>query len=435
MVKEREDIEESFETDLEDYTELDPLIKNKLEWFKDQKLGIIFHWGLYSVAGIVESWQLSEEDEWARNKPWRNDIEELREDYWGLVHSFNPYKFNPDEWATICKQAGFRYMLFTTKHHDGFNMYDTQFSEFKVTGDKCPYASNPKADIFKAVATAFRNKGMHVGAYYSKADWYAPDYWADGERPKGRYASYCPLEKPEVWAKYNQFVANQLGEIVSNYGRLDIVWLDGGWINKNEEQLDMVKIVQKVRKQQPDLLIVDRTIGGQYENYVTPERKIPKVAPKKAWESNIPLANNWGFCPNDTYKAFTDIVTSFVKIVSLGGNLVLGVGPKPDGSLPRESVQVLTELGTWLEQYGEAIYHTRPCPVPQLDGWLLTRKDKILYAFHNKNALNCALNLETFTEKIKSVVNLSTGEELQITGTIDLQPHTEIYQLLKIEFS
>src|SRR5699024_8306769 len=157
LTKIREDIEENTRSEQENYDNLPQNILDKLEWFKDQKIGVIFHWGLYSIAGIVESWQLSEEDQWARgDHPWRNNIDELRSDYWGLNHSFSPYNFDPDEWASICKKAGFRYMLFTTKHHDGFNMYDTAYSDYKVTQSPCPYAGEQRSDIFGSVAAAFR---------------------------------------------------------------------------------------------------------------------------------------------------------------------------------------------------------------------------------------------------------------------------------------
>lgn len=431
MAKIRQDIEENLTTDYEAYEELPEVIQEKLEWFKDQKIGVIFHWGLYAVAGIVESWQMSEEDDWARKNPWRNDIDELRADYWGLNHSFNPYQFNPTAWAQACKDAGFRYMLFTTKHHDGFNMYDTAYSEYKVTQTPCPFAENPQADVFGAVAEAFREVGLSVGAYYSKPDWHSPLYWVPGERPKGRYASYDPHEFPERWAQYNQFVHDQLVEITTNYGELDILWLDGGWVNSRHELLDMDRIAQAVRTQQQDLLIVDRSIGGKYENYVTPERKIPEIPPTKAWESNIPLAKNWGFCPNDTYKSFEEILTSVVQVVAMGGNIILGVGPKPDGTLPREALAILEPLGEWLTQFGEGIYETRPSTYKAPHGWSFTQKGTVIYAFGEKNAPDLSCQLFGAIERITL---LNTGEV--ISDPMDeLSTGEELYQVYKIELT
>lgn len=431
MAKIRQDIEENQETQVEEYAQLPKNIQEKIEWFKDQKLGVIFHWGLYAVAGIVESWQLSEEDEWARgDNPWRNDIHELREDYWGLNHSFNPYNFDPEKWAQICKQAGFRYMLFTTKHHDGFTMYDTKYSNYKVTKEPCPYAENPQADIFGEVTAAFRKIGIHAGAYYSKPDWHSHLYWVPGEHAIGRHASYDPKKNPERWAAYNDFVHDQLVEISQNYGDLDILWLDGGWVNMHHEQLDMAKIAHDVRQSQPDLLIVDRTIGGLYENYVTPERKIPEIPPKKAWESNIPIANNWGFCPNDHYKSFAEILDAIVQVVALGGNIILGVGPKPDGSLPRESVAVLEKLGAWLERFGEGIYETRPCEITMPEGWFLTQKDKAIYAFAKKDL---AKDINIIQITTKSVCIFDMNKQSEVHTEILVTETSDNYQVYKIE--
>ncbi|MGM0123948.1 alpha-L-fucosidase [Enterococcus sp. AZ194] len=425
----REDIEVNEASENEEYRELSENLKIKLDWFQDQKLGVIFHWGLYALAGIVESWQLSEEDDWARTPGWRNSVEEIRADYWGLNHFFNPYQFHPDEWAKTCKDAGIRYMIFTTKHHDGFTMYDTKYSEYKVTAAPCPYANQTNPDIFAEVSEAFRKEGLSVGAYYSKPDWHSPLYWVPEEHAKGRLASYEPAEFPERWDQYNQFVTNQLTEISKNYGAIDILWLDGGWVNARNEQLDMDTIAQQVRASQPDMLIVDRTIGGTYENYVTPERKIPDVPPKKVWESNIPLANNWGFSPNDQYKSFDEILKSFVQVVALGGNLILGVGPKPNGELPVEAVDILQKLGEWLAHFGEAIYETRAIPEVTQQGWLFTKKEQVIYAFQEKETT--PLDLRKLNQPIESIYHLNTKKIVTET-TLNPLFTDEAYQVYKI---
>lgn len=434
----RADIEENKETAQEDYAGLTESLQEKIEWFKDQKIGVIFHWGLYSVAGIVESWQLSAEDDWARKKPWRSDLETLRQDYWDLNRQFNPVNFDPDSWAKQVKAAGFKYMLFTTKHHDGFAMYDTHFSEYKVTNPTCPYAKNPQADIFGALAKAFRKANLSVGAYYSKADWHSPFYWVPGQQAKGRYASYDPLDQPLMWQKFNQFVENQLTELCQNYGPLDILWLDGGWVNSaNHEYLAMDTIVPKLRTTQPDLLVVDRTIGGAFENYVTPERKVPEILPTKAWESNIPLAKNWGYVPNDSYKPFSEILKTLIQVVALGGNIILGIGPKPDGTLPPEAQKIMTELGQWLTDYGAGIYETRPYKIHTLDSWYFTKKQNKIYAFllpNEENSSTASLALEelNISQKIILCRNLKTKEPIpMIEGRIILS--TETSEVMGIE--
>ncbi|GMA07621.1 alpha-L-fucosidase [Tetragenococcus halophilus subsp. flandriensis] len=414
MSKIRKDIEENTTALQENYSNLSSQIKDKLEWFQDQKIGIIFHWGLYSQAGIVESWQLSQEDDWARKKEsWRNDIDTLRKDYWALNHVFCPENFEPQIWAEKAKSAGFRYMIFTTKHHDGFNMYDTQYSNYKITAADSSFHTNKKADILKHLIDAFHKKDIATGLYYSKADWHSPYYWKDGQKPVGRYASYDPKEDSKTWKKFSQYVKNQLIELVKNYGPTDILWLDGGWINTtHNEYLPMDDIASELRIIQPDLLIVDRAVGGKYENYVTPERKIPETPPKKAWESNIPLAKNWGYVPNDEYKSFVEILSSVVQVVSLGGNIILGVGPKPDGTLPKEAQNIMSQLGDWLQIYGEGIYETRPYQDFTQKDWFFTWKKNNIYAFHKNIGGKISLDLENFPLRIKKVINMETKETL-----------------------
>jgi alpha-L-fucosidase len=358
------------------------MINQKLEWFKDQKLGVIFHWGLYAEAGIVESWQLSEKDEWARgSNPWREDIKVLQRDYWNLIETFNPVEFNAKELAKLCKEAGFKYMIFTTKHHDGFHMWDTKQSDYKIGGPRSPL----KRDLYGEVVEAFRAEGLGIGAYYSKADWYSPYYWSDPTTIKGRGTDYDTKENPELWAKYVDFVHNELEEITQNYGPVDILWLDAGWCGQGKEDLLMDEMAQKVRKTNPDLLIVDRMMGGRHENYVTPERKIPTVSeiPKKAWESNIPFANNWGYVPNDHYKSSREIIINVIDVVSKGGNIILGFGPDGKGICTEESIEIVTDLGNWLKQNGEGIYGTRAL-AHQIDNrkWYLTKKETAIYAYY-----------------------------------------------------
>jgi len=216
--------------------------------------------------------------------------------------------------------------------------------------------------------------------------------------------------------------------LVKNYGPTDILWLDGGWINTtHNEYLPMDDIASELRKIQPDLLIVDRAVGGKYENYVTPERKIPEAPPKKAWESNIPLAKNWGYVPNDEYKSFTEILSSVVQVVSLGGNIILGVGPKPDGTLPKEAESIMNQLGNWLQIYGEGIYETRPYQRFTQKEWFFTRKKNNIYAFHKNKGEKISLDLTNFPLRIKKAINMETKETL-------LFDHQSISTLQQAEF-
>lgn len=432
----RQDIVENKKTQQESYQDLPQAIQDKLEWFQNQKLGIIFHWGLYAQAGIVESWQLSKEDDWARKHgAFRKDLKELRHDYWALNHEFNPVNFDPESWAKAAKYAGFRYMIFTTKHHDGFNMYDTKYSDYKITSKDSAFHNNPLADILKYVNEAFRKEGIATGAYYSKADWHCPFYWEPGSDPRGRYASYDPAQKPELWQKFQKFVENQLVEICQNYGPIDILWLDAGWVNGgHHEFLPMKQIVRKIWQIKADTLIVDRTIGGKYENYVTPEQQIPAVPPQKVWESNLTLAKNWGYVPNDQYKCFSEILDNIVKIISLGGNVILGVGPKPDGTLPQQALRLMEKLGDWLKVFGEAVYNTRGCSEYVNKNIFMTKKNSDYYLFYNSDEAGHKISVNDLPVKSNAFLSIETGKPVSVyDNSINLPKTAFPYGVIKIK--
>lgn len=358
------------------------MLTERLEWFQDLKFGVIFHYGLYAQAGIVESWQLSEKDEWARaGNPYRENMNELQLDYWNLIRTFNPVDLDANKWAKLCQRAGFKYCIFTTKHHDGFNMYHTMETEYKIGGKLSPC----KRDLLKEVFTAFQQANLAVGAYYSKADWYSPFYWLDDATIKGRSASYDPLEHPGIWERYVAFVHHQIEEITTNYGQIDLLWLDAGWCGRGKEDLKMDQLAEIARKNQPELIIVDRMMGGRHENYVTPERKVPDLSeiPTKVWESNIPIGNDWGFVPNDVFKSSQKLIETLIDVVSKGGNLILGVGPTPNGTITEEETKILEEIGAWLDVYGEGIYETRAQVELSPSDWYFTyNKDQSThYAF------------------------------------------------------
>lgn len=373
MAQIRGDIEAAKGTDLLDETVYpeSAMLKERLEWFQDMKFGVIFHYGLYAEAGIVESWQLSEKDVWAREgREFRKDFQQLQLDYWNLISTFNPAQLDAKKWAQVCKDAGFKYCIFTTKHHDGFNMYNTMESEYKIGGKLSPF----KRDILKEVFAAFQKEGLATGAYYSKADWYSPFYWLDDDTIKGRGASYDTQAHPEIWNRYVEFVHRQIWELTHNYGKVDLLWLDAGWCGQGREDLQMDKLAEIARDQQDDLIIVDRMMGGRHENYVTPERKIPAIdeIPQKPWESNIPIGNDWGYVPTDSFKSSQELIETLVDVVSKGGNLILGVGPTPEGTFTEEETVILQDIGDWLSIYGEGIYNTRSQIKDWSDNWKLT---------------------------------------------------------------
>lgn len=376
-------------------TPTDPKVLQKLEWFQDQKLALMMHWGPYSQLGIVESWALSDADaDWSRTGiDWEVTGEEFKKQYFDLNKTFNPIRFDPEKWAEIAAEAGIRYLIFTTKHHDGFCMWDSKYSDYKITAPDCPFHTHRYADICAHLFEAFRKKGIGIGAYFSKADWHVDSYWSDKyERGSYQYRgpSYNPQENPEEWERFVNFAQNQIYELASQYGKIDIMWFDAGWVCKqNNQDIRLGEVIEKIRKFQPGMLCADRTIGGPYENYVTPEQCVPDEPLGIPWESCITLGTSFSFAYEDKYKSPREVAALLVDIVAKGGNLAINVGPQPDGRLPRGAIESLRGLGAWLKVYGDAIYGTRVCAPYKKDGIAFTKKENTVYAiqvFSDENA-------------------------------------------------
>ena len=361
--------------------ETDPLVLKKLDWFQDQKFGLMMHWGPYSQWGVVESWTLCSEDEpWCRRP--MPDYVEYKKAYEDLPRTFDPAKFDPAAWARAAKAAGMRYVVFTTKHHDGFSMFDTKQTDYRITGPECAFRDNPKANIAREIFDAFRQEGFGVGAYFSKPDWHHPDFWAPEWATPDRNVNYSIDRYPERWQRFRDFTFRQIEELMTGYGPVDILWLDGGWVrpqplrqlapglfehNAKNMDIDMPRIAAMARRHQPGLLIVDRTVTGRYENYRTPEQEVPEKPLPYAWETCMTMANQWSYNAKDTYKSARRLIHLLVDIVAKGGNFLLNIGPSPEGELPAASLERLAEIGAWMKTNGPAIYGTRPV-APYKDG-------------------------------------------------------------------
>ena len=330
----------------------DKAVLQNLDKWQDQKFGVLMHWGLYSVPGIVESWQICNED-WI-TRPAEFTYEGYKQWYWGLSNVFNPTKFDPDQWAQAMKDAGMRYMIFTTKHHDGFCMFDTKYTDFSIAHG--PFGKDPRHNIAKEVFDAYRNKGFMIGCYFSKPDWHSKWFWNPYYATPNRRINYKKQQHPDWWQNYRKFTQNQLNELTTDYGNIDILWLDGGWITGEEIGLDTILV--DARKRNPGMISVDRTIRGKNENYQTPEQGIPAKQLDIPWESCITLSHAWGWTPNAKFKSPNKVIGILSEIVAKGGCLALGVGPKADGTLQPEVVKNLLQIGNWLNKNGQAIYST-----------------------------------------------------------------------------
>ena len=349
--------------------ESDPAILQRISEWQDLKFGFMMHWGIYAQWGVVESWNLC-------NEPWINrngaNYEDYKRAYWSLNKTFNPKHFAPEQWAAAAKKGGMKYVVFTTKHHDGFCMFDTRQTDYSSMGPECP----AKTDFTQGVVDAFRAENMWIGLYFSKPDWHCDDYWAHEWATPDRNVNYSIADHPDRWQRYKDFTYNQIRELTHNYGPIDILWLDGGWVRPawsvNDEtrpwlgcsgqvqEIDMQHLAHIARERNPQTIIVDRSVGGKYENYRTPEKQVPDTLLPYPWETCMTMGDSWSYVPNDNYKSTKTLIHMLCDIVSKGGNLLLNVGPDADGDLPAEALQRMNEIGKWLDKNGHAIYGTRP---------------------------------------------------------------------------
>jgi alpha-L-fucosidase len=273
-------------------------------------------------------------------------------------------------------------------------MFDTKFTDYKITDSKTPFSKNPKANVAKEIFNAFRNEGMWAGAYFSKPDWHSPYYWWPNFATPDRNVNYDVKKYPERWENFVQYTQNQIMELMSDYGKIDILWLDGGWVEKmNADQVKayvtapdykfmhiqnqdvrMDELAAKARQLQPGLLVVDRAVEGPNQNYLTPENQVPKEMLAYPWESCIIMGGGWSYSFDAQYKSGRELVHMLIDIVAKGGNLLLNIAPSPKGTWDDAAYQRLQDIGKWMDINGESIYGNRKSAPYQEGPVYYTRK-------------------------------------------------------------
>jgi len=315
--------------------------------WRQMKFGMFIHWGPVSLKGT--------EIGWSRGK--QVPVEE----YDRLYLKFNPQEFDAEQWVKTAKNAGMKYIVFTSKHHDGFCMFDTKQTDYSIIHS--PFAR----DVVKELAEACRKEGLAFGTYYSVCDWYHPDF------PLGSPGGKTEKPNPNL-DRYEQYLCRQVEELIRHYGPLLTMWFD--YPQKFDAERGR-RVHNFVRSLQPDILINDRC--GLPGDYATPEQKIGAMSADRPWETCLTLCQQWAWKPDDEMKSFAECVRILVNVVGGDGNLLLNVGPMPDGRIEPRQAERLAQIGQWLERYGESIYGTRGGPFPRESWGASTQKDNTIY--------------------------------------------------------
>ncbi|MFN8288795.1 MAG: alpha-L-fucosidase [Chitinophagaceae bacterium] len=388
----------------------------RMQWWKDARFGMFIHWGLYAVP--AGEWKgATNHAEWIRTT-----AQIPLEEYNHFTEQFNPVSFNAEAWVQMAKDAGMKYITITSKHHDGFCLWDSRQTDFDIMST--PF----KRDVLKELADACRKiGGIKLCFYHSIMDWHHPDY--NERRP---WEKDRPVEGTDR-QRYISYLKNQLKELVTNYGDIGVLWFDGEWEGfwKHEDGVDLYNYVRSLK---PDIIINNRvdkgrggmagmtTSDGYAGDFGTPEQEIPETGlPGVYWESCMTMNNNWGYNKADkNFKSVKDLVQKLVDIASKGGNFLLNIGPKADGTFPQESIDRLKAIGNWMKVNGESIYGTSASPFEHIPWGRVTQKkagDKTRLYLHVFDwPANGILQLSGLGNTPLRIYSLSNNEKLEFTS-------------------
>jgi len=383
----------------------------RMQWWTDARFGMFIHWGLYALPARHE---------------WVKKHERMtNEEYQKYFEIFDPDMFDPHEWALMAKEAGMKYAVITTKHHEGFCMFDSKYTEYKVTNT--PYGK----DIIRKWVDAFRAEGLHIGFYYSLLDWHHADYTIDRNHPQSPATDeeYIRLNKGRDMARYRQYVKNQVRELLTNYGKIDILWLDfsfPGKHGKGRKDWDSENLLKMVRELQPGIIVNDRLdlkdVQGGWD-FTTPEQykvsKWPEYNGKQVpWETCQTFSGSWGYYRDEmTWKSPHQLIELLIESVSKGGNLLLNVGPTARGYIDYRAQDRLKAMGEWMKYNSRSIYNCTQAPdeFQKPDNCLLTYnpETKRLYV-HLLDYPMGRLTLKGYAGKVKYAQFLHDASEIKL---------------------
>ena len=408
------------------YTFLEESIAEKearMSWWKEARFGMFIHWGIYSVIG--EEW---DKEQWAMD--YLNIPEEKNRQF---APQFNPQRFNAEEWVSIAKNAGMKYIVITTKHHDGFALWDSKVSNWDIF-DSTPYTTDP----LKELAKACEKEDIKLCFYYSILDWYHPDAQA--------VTTYNALpKKKRDFSRYvNDYMKPQLKELLTNYGDIGVLWFDGEWVPEYTSNMGK-GIYQFVREHQPNLIVNNRVdkgrngfegfnIEGDFAgDFSTPEQLIPEtVEPGIDWESCMTMNDSWGYKYFDNnWRSSEILIRNLVDIASKGGNYLLNVGPTAEGIIPQASVERLTAMGEWMKVNKESIYGTSASPIAAPEWGRITAKEDTLYLHVFDWPTNGKLEIRGL-EKSPSAVSLLASEEKLVVSIEEASTTGTSQKVIKI---
>lgn len=396
--------------------------EKRMAWYTDARFGMFIHWGLYAIPARGE---------------WVRSVERIpKEAYMTYFEEFDPVDYDPKQWAKAAKEAGMKYMVLTAKHHDGFCLFDSQYTDFKSTNTKCG------RDLVREFLDAARGEGLKVGLYYSLLDWYHPDYphYGDLHHPMRDNPAYT--NEGRDFNRYLTYLHNQVRELCTHYGKLDILWFDFSYENENAvmrgETWKATQLVEMVRQLQPEIIIDNRLevsgegFGSLWEgnptpyhgDFVSPEQIIPpegiqdKQGRDLVWEACVTMNNNWGYCQNDHFfKPAPMLIKKLVECVSKGGNLLLNVGPDARGNIPPQSLEILRQIGAWMKDNSPSIYGCGKAGMAKPDTGRITRKGNKLYYHLFENTIGPMPLTGLKREQIDHVRLLATGGEVPLSNS------------------